>query len=514
MKLKLPLILLLFIALPACTFLQQSVEQDDTSSNDKELQICTSFIAATEATIKKANVIDVEARRIPDYPYLRTNRFLSDFRYEKLDSQSFNDWVKHLLALGMDGWNIEVTNLTHTDRNQLIKLANQISYSQTNNSRITIEEALEYCSNILIAVNLDEPDEQQQLKLTADTPDEYKSWLRLLGLYPVSALIFRSGIDRWHEETRKIYELPLNKLPVLGSLLQYAPSESPQLSSPEVSRIISNSSNNTLGIPEPGDENGKRLLDNFAPIFEIDVVTDDDRIGAVHWDNNEQAKINIHLPTVYRHFSYTRSDENILLQLNYTIWFPSRSKTSAFDLLGGHLDGITWRVTLLPNGEPWLYDTIHNCGCYHFVLPTRNATILRQEQTFDEPVFIPQFFPTASTNSQSIRRPILRIAHRTHYLERVYFDSSRSAHAIKYQQVNSGKLRSLELQDGNSRSLFGQDGIIKHSQRNERFLFWPMGIPSPGAMRQWGHHAIAFVGRRHFDDARLFEQYFGINALN
>jgi len=35
-----------------------------------------------------------------------------------------------------------------------------------------------------------------------------------------------------------------------------------------------------------------------------------------------------------------------------------------------------------------------------------------------------------------------------------------------------------------------------------------MGIPSPGAMRQWGHHAIAFVGRRHFDDARLFEQYF------
>ena len=35
-----------------------------------------------------------------------------------------------------------------------------------------------------------------------------------------------------------------------------------------------------------------------------------------------------------------------------------------------------------------------------------------------------------------------------------------------------------------------------------------MGIRSPGAMRQWGHHATAFVGRRHFDDPYLIEQLF------
>ena len=39
-------------------------------------------------------------------------------------------------------------------------------------------------------------------------------------------------------------------------------------------------------------------------------------------------------------------------------------------------------------------------------------------------------------------------------------------------------------------------------------LFRPMGVPEPGAMRQWGRHATAFVGRRHFDDADLFEKYF------
>jgi hypothetical protein len=37
-----------------------------------------------------------------------------------------------------------------------------------------------------------------------------------------------------------------------------------------------------------------------------------------------------------------------------------------------------------------------------------------------------------------------------------------------------------------------------------------MGIPSPGAMRQWGHHATAFVGRRYFDDPHLFEKTFDV----
>ncbi|MCS7102014.1 MAG: hypothetical protein NZL99_09990, partial [Burkholderiaceae bacterium] len=58
------------------------------------------------------------------------------------------------------------------------------------------------------------------------------------------------------------------------------------------------------------------------------------------------------------------------------------------------------------------------------------------------------------------------------------------------------------------RSAFGPDGLIAGSQRLERFFFWPMGIASAGAMRQWGRHATAFVGRRHFDDPLLIERYF------
>ena len=67
---------------------------------------------------------------------------------------------------------------------------------------------------------------------------------------------------------------------------------------------------------------------------------------------------------------------------------------------------------------------------------------------------------------------------------------------------------SLPLPDGGTRSAFAADGLIAGSERLERFYFWPMGIASAGQMRQWGRHATAFVGRRHFDDPTLFDRYF------
>jgi hypothetical protein len=48
--------------------------------------------------------------------------------------------------------------------------------------------------------------------------------------------------------------------------------------------------------------------------------------------------------------------------------------------------------------------------------------------------------------------------------------------------------------------MFNLYGIAPGSERLERFILWPTGVLSPGAMRQWGRHAVAFVGKRHFDD--------------
>ena len=70
---------------------------------------------------------------------------------------------------------------------------------------------------------------------------------------------------------------------------------------------------------------------------------------------------------------------------------------------------------------------------------------------------------------------------------------------------------SPERTGGGAGSLYGPDGLVPGTERLERLFFWPMGIANPGAMRQWGRHATAFVGRRHFDDADLVERRFELD---
>jgi hypothetical protein len=192
-----------------------------------------------------------------------------------------------------------------------------------------------------------------------------------------------------------------------------------------------------------------------------------------------------------------------LLQLNYVIWFPARPKTGRLDLLGGELDSIIWRVTLDLEGKPLIYDTIHSCGCYHMFFPTQRLTLKPRPPTLEEWAFAPQQAPQLKPGE----RILLRIASRTHYIERV-LTTGDAGEVTTYASREYDELRSLPLPNGDRHSLFAPDGLVETSARGERFLFWPMGIASAGAMRQWGRHAIAFVGLRHFDDPDLLDKLF------
>ena len=169
---------------------------------------------------------------------------------------------------------------------------------------------------------------------------------------------------------------------------------------------------------------------------------------------------------VYVHPAYTRYAERVLLLLVYTIWFPERPARGAVDLLAGRLDGLVWRVTHAPDGEPLVYDSIHPCGCYHLFFPTPRARPRPAPDALEEWAFVPASLPRVAEGE----RPVIRLASGTHYIEQVSL------------------VRGLE-----------------------RFFFWPTGVRSAGAMRQWGRHATAFVGRRHFDDADLLERRFELD---
>ena len=122
-------------------------------------------------------------------------------------------------------------------------------------------------------------------------------------------------------------------------------------------------------------------------------------------------------PVVYRYLSHGRFRGRTLLQLNYVVWFPARSRTGPPDILAGRLDGITRRLTPSGDGRPLLYDTMHNCGCYHMFFTTSRLRLPHARGGHEEPLPVPRHLPDPHAHL------VLRIAHRTQYVYRLYFEA-------------------------------------------------------------------------------------------
>jgi hypothetical protein len=237
----------------------------------------------------------------------------------------------------------------------------------------------------------------------------------------------------------------------------------------------------------------------------VAIAGDHDRFGELRWRRGRMVpEVNPAENVVYVHSAYTRYGDQVLLQLVYSLWFAERPAQGAVDLLAGTLDGVVWRVTLAPDGEPLVYDAMHACGCYHMFFPTPRAQAKPAPAESEEWAFAPQRLPRVAEDE----RPVVKLASGTHYIQRIALVRGAGDSLARYAVRPYDELRSLRRLDGGFRSAFGADGIIAGSERAERFIFWPTGVRSAGAMRQWGRHATAFVGRRHFDDAHLFERRF------
>jgi hypothetical protein len=361
----------------------------------------------------------------------------------------------------------------------------------------------EQCGGLLREIDLAKPESRDALLRRAEVPDDYRLANRILGLYWLTRFAFADGVRR-HEQERLAAFRREPAAPEGAVLVRYAPAPGAPLPRASAAQLLARAADNALGIPEPADSDLRALLAAYAPSFEIEVKGDYDRFGALRWLRDAGApSVDGARLAVYAHPAWTRYEGRVLLQLVYTLWFPERPPQSEDDPLAGKLDGITWRVTLAPDGEPLVYDAIHPCGCYHQFFPTPRAAMRPGPGGVEEWLFSPQQLPRIADGE----RPLVRIATGTHYIERVAVVRGTDSLA-RYAILPYGELRSLLRLSGGQASAFGPDGLVPGTERAERFVFWPMGIASAGAMRQWGRHATAFVGRRHFDDADLLEKRF------
>jgi hypothetical protein len=457
---------------------------------------CARLFAEIDLAVDRWGVRDAHASRLPGFPYLRGDRVLQALAGEQRQGDSFNAWIRAAAELD------EISR-----RNEIAHLPDEALGESSSPSRESIAESLRHCRLQLAGADITGPEALARLRAASRVPPDYQYWKRTLGLYPLTRIAFARGVRGWQAATEAVFNTPLAALPKQGKPVMYAPPLR-RNSAGDLSSLFADGSRNALGLFAWDDIDREALFSLYAPRILVDQASHDDRIGALEYDAESRLWVNTFRPVVYRRLSHTFLGGRWLPQFVYAFWFPARTAEPGIDLLGGRFSGLIWRVTVGPDGHPLVYDTIHHCGCYHLFFPTEAVRARPQPESIDETLFSPQSLPRVRAGESLV----LHLQAGTHYLRRVAHEGA-APEAHLYEFAEDDDLRSLRLPapapgGAARRSAFGPDGIMPGSERGERFLFWPMGVDNTGAMRQWGRHATAFVGERHFDDPHLFEQYF------
>ncbi|MCF8105585.1 MAG: hypothetical protein K9K64_08885 [Desulfohalobiaceae bacterium] len=451
---------------------------------------CADFFASLDARIRESGALDPGVFRVKGYPYLRLNRFLASFGAEAADSEAaFTAWVDRMQDLDQKARTYETANLSGSDR----------AASESAKGGTGLKSRIAACGDLLKAIDFEGKNRRKDLAGNISAPDDYIRLRRILGVSPITGWFVLRGVLNWQEKVRERFSL---KPPADWKTIRYLPDLTIDPSTFQQRPIRADP--DALGIPSYSPADLKVLFRMHAPVWEIQAQGDHDRIGRPVWTKQETLGVDTGAPTTYTRLSFTRFGKDILTQLNYIIWFPARPRTGPLDLYGGLLDGVNLRVTLDKDGQPLLYESMHNCGCYYKAYPTPGLQV-RREIDYEEPPLILK----APDLDPARQRLVLAMESGTHFVQHIY-PVSRIAKppATGYSLADYSRLRSLPASTGERRSMFAQNSIAPGSERLERFLLWPTGVLSPGAMRQWGRHAVAFKGRRHFDDPFYMDRMF------
>ena len=460
----------------------------DAAAAGAEVRECAHWFRALDGQIDAAGVRDAQYTRVPGFPHLRVDRALASLKDRAARSE-----------FGLRAFNERLAELDAESRLHEIRNLPALS----DEARAGALRRMRDCGKQLRYADLATPAAHESLLAAAAVPDDYSTASRFFGLYYLTSIPFASGVRNWQNETLAAFQRSRDPG---ANRVRYAPPQGQALPRSVVAGMLGRAAFDPLGHPAISERELERLALTYAPTLEVEIGADYDRFGVLRWRRPGPPEVDATEPSVYVHAAYTRYRDRLLLQLVYTLWFPERPSTGSFDLLAGRLDGVVWRVTLAPDGEPVLYDSMHPCGCYHLFFPTPRARPRPAPDDLQEWAFIPQSLPGIGEGE----RTVLTIASGTHYIERIAFERGGDS-LVRYRFRRYDELRSLPRSGGEHASIFGPQGLVAGTERLERYFFWPMGVASAGAMRQWGRHATAFVGRRHFDDADLVERRFELH---
>ena len=457
---------------------------------------CLDLFNRLDQAVQAAGVRDGATAPVRGFPYLRVNRFLAGLGKSLKGEAEKRQWVQWMQELDLQARRKEIENLPPP---AFVSLSGKV---WTQGEKERLHSRVASCSSRLLERDMDRGDFYSTLDGLPVVPDEYSSLLRVVGLYPLTAIpvaIVTGNVqrkaDRWFSEN-------LGSLPLEGDLRTFFPADGIFLEEKEIEKKIADSRKNPLGIFPSQEKTLGELTRHFAPVFVQDVAAPYDLPGRVFW-KGDRVEVDAQKPTVYYYFSQAYLREEPVLQINYVVWYSAREGKRSPWIERGHLDGLTVRVSLDGKGKPFMIDVINNCGCYHFFAPDeiRVRGKILQPSGFEP--FVPQRLPRLSSGE----RFSIRVNSGWHQVERI-LPVRETPGSTSYELVPYGELESLPRDGGSKESLFDSHGIAKGTERIEAFILFPMGIPRVGSMRQRGHHAIEFIGRAHFDDPDIFNRNF------
>jgi len=457
------------------------------------------FFNQLDTAVDQAGARNAAYFQVSGFPYLRANRFIVSLKSRLSTDAQKKQWVRWMQQLDIDARETEIRNLPAS---AVEKLAAGIKDMP---DRKPLHEKVISYSDKLLAHDQRRPDFYAVLQAAVRNSSEYSTVMQAFGLYPITSIPVALVTHSVFSEIAEWHQLPPDQLQTLGILTAYGPAEAADFSIRDVHKILERSKQNPLGISIPSEADQKILLAVFAPVIIQDLAADYDKIGAVVW-GAEQIEIKIDSPKVYYYFTHAFYKEEAILQLNYVFWYPARMGPNSPRIERGRIDGLTVRVNLNPKGIPFMVDFMNNCGCYHSFVPRREEI----QQILPSPLAIDAFVPTWLPDNFPQERLSVRLNSGWHQVENIDAGEIPSKF-ISYDLLPYRQLEMLSRSDKTNESMFTSKGIGKFSERIEPFIFFPMGIPDIGSMRQRGHHAIKFVGRAHFDDPHIFNLNFAFN---
>jgi len=473
--------------LSGCSSAIKTASKDAYSYSETE-QSCIDSLLLFKQKVVHQQVSDAQLVWVPAYPHLAFDRLSLSLLAELDTSSKREQWLRYVSEQASEQRLIEYHNLTDKRGINFTKIAE--------------------CAELLTVSNRSDTAFWLQLQNQPPVyPSDYQTWQRVLGLYPITKFFIGPFIKAEQKRILPVYD-PAMTINMMDYRVKYDPNDAPQVSD-LLQRARADSELNwpLLTAPQAGE-----LLAYFSPNWRIETSSNDDIPGVVVYDHNGEPGVDTSRSVVYGYVRKKRFQGQILPQLNYVLWFANRTASSFFDAYAGKFDSVLLRITLDGDGQPYIIDSIHSCGCYHVVISLQKNLIFADDEHGIESPMMLQF-------ADKIRPEVpvtVTLTDKQHMVKGLVWNEPQEADLelqflslLPYRQLRSLPFSvNSDGQGKQYKSLFDTQGMLMVSKRAERWFLWPFGIKSPGATRQTGHHAIVFVGQRHFDDAFIFESLF------